>query len=399
MATSALPPPLYCDTTSCDLDPLVCSQDNDEWGNPFLSKRDSIITVADDDDGVSLLEKRGGKQPYTWKTAAGVFITQYSLTYRTPGAYMRNIQAGLQGIARRWWRVRSRSCNDPAVSPQELERDQAPPDTSQVEHTVPAVTIARFASVVNHGRHWAPHPAGRRRSDRNGGWIELGQMTPEGPPTRTEAITNREFWENVWNNAEGLPPNLAPVTPNSPDLRRPVDRLYEALGSNTNAPHFTLLEGNINGMKGQIETFNSPMARDRLRRYVRRALDPGESDPAASIESFMAPFRETRGVFQYLRSNDVVTRLDTVTAAIYTQLQFLELNIPEARGLAAHWNEFYPYYFSQVSQFARDWASTQIAYIREQYNANPRAYNREKVLKQLKEIEDDIPNWKYAFED
>jgi hypothetical protein len=46
----------------------------------------------------------------------------------------------------------------------------------------------------------------------------------------------------------------------------------------------------------------------------------------------MAPFRETRGVFQYLRSDDVVTRLDTVTAAIYTQLQFLELNIPEARG-------------------------------------------------------------------
>jgi hypothetical protein len=74
------------------------------------------------------------------------------------------------------------------------------------------------------------------------------------------------------------------------------------------------------------------MAPDRLRRYVRRAVDPGESDPAAFIESFMAPFRETRGVFQYLRSDDVVTRLDTVTAAIYTQLQFLELNIPEARG-------------------------------------------------------------------
>lgn len=67
--------------------------------------------------------------------------------------------------------------------------------------------------------------------------------------------------------------------------------------------------------------------------------------------------------------------------------------------LSAHWNEFYPYYFSQVSEFARTWASDQIDWVRTQYDANPDAYDRENVLKELKEIENDIPNWKYAFED
>lgn len=77
--------------------------------------------------------------------------------------------------------------------------------------------------------------------------------------------------------------------------------------------------------------------------------------------------------------------------------------MPANEGLAcrlsAHWNEFYPHYFSQVSEFARTWASSQIDWIRSQYDANPDAYDRESVLKRLKDIENDIPNWKYAFED
>jgi len=36
--------------------------------------------------------------------------------------------------------------------------------------------------------------------------------------------------------------------------------------------------------------------------------------------------------------------------------------------------------------------------IRSQYNANPNAYNQADVLKNLKQLEDDIPNWKYPWE-
>lgn len=67
--------------------------------------------------------------------------------------------------------------------------------------------------------------------------------------------------------------------------------------------------------------------------------------------------------------------------------------------LSAHWNEFYPYYFEQVSEFARTWAGDQITYIREQYQANPGAFDRASVLKRLTEIENDIPNWKYPWEE
>lgn len=157
-------------------------------------------------------------------------------------------------------------------------------------------------------------------------------MTPEGPRTNTPAMRNEDFWRNVWTAQDGLPANLRRVTPDSPDIRQPVGRLYEAIGSNTNARHFTLLEENINGIKGRIETYNAPMAQTRLRRYVRSALNSDNDDPAAAIEAFMAPLRETRGVFEYLRSEDVVTRLDATAASIYTQLQLLELNIQEAEG-------------------------------------------------------------------
>lgn len=136
--SKAPPPPLYCDTTSCDLDPLFCSQTNkEEWGNPFsFEKRDF---------DVSLLEKRGPQRELSWKTVAGYIVTQYSLTYPTSGAYMRRLQAGLQGISRRWWRMRSRDCDDPAVSPARLDENEAAPTGAQVEHTVP---VSLFCSLT-----------------------------------------------------------------------------------------------------------------------------------------------------------------------------------------------------------------------------------------------------------
>ena len=52
-----------------------------------------------------------------------------------------------------------------------------------------------------------------------------------------------------------------------------------------------------------------------------------------------------------------------------------------------------------MSEFARNWGRTQIARARAAYEAAPTAYNREAVLKELKELEDDLSNWTYAFED
>ena len=135
--SKAPPPPLYCDTTSCDLDSFFCAQGNkDEWGNPFS------ITKGDLD--VSSLEKRGPSRPSGWKTAAGYIVMQFSLTYPTSGAYMRRLQAGLQDLSRRWWRMRSRDCDNPAVSPERLDKNEAAPLRAQVEHTVPVSFIFAF---------------------------------------------------------------------------------------------------------------------------------------------------------------------------------------------------------------------------------------------------------------
>ncbi|KAK3177854.1 hypothetical protein K4F52_009406 [Lecanicillium sp. MT-2017a] len=324
----------------------------------------------------------------------GFILRLASLAYPLGTGYMANLRAGLRGVSDRWWTMRSRRCPNAMVSAESLESDTSVPEGAQVEHTLPLVAIARFTSVANHGRQWAPRPAGSPDHPERG-----GQITPQGRLTETPAVGNQEFWENVWNNAQGLPANLPAVTDSSPDLRRPVDRLYEATGSNTNARHFTLLAGPVNAIKGRLEIFNRPMAIANFRRYVRSAVDSDTEDPDADIQRFMAPLRETRGVFQYLQADDVVTRLDATASSILSQLQIIELNIADAEGLSAHWNEFYPYYFSQVSEFARTWGSDQVEWAIARYEANPRAYNREEVLKELKEIQNDIPNWKYAFED
>ena len=70
---------------------------------------------------------------------------------------------------------------------------------------------------------------------------EVGQVHPEGELTTNPAVSNENFWRNVWNDANGLPAGLPPVTLASLVLRRLVDRLFEALGSNNHPTYFTLL--------------------------------------------------------------------------------------------------------------------------------------------------------------
>lgn len=57
-----------------------------------------------------------------------------------------------------------------------------------------------------------------------------------------------------------------------------------------------------------------------------------------------------------------------------------------------------PYYFGQVSEFALTWVSDHIAYVREQFEATD-SPSRDYVLAELKEIENEIPRMKYAWED
>jgi hypothetical protein len=136
--------------------------------------------------------------------------------------------------------------------------------------------LTRFSATANWGR--LPRPVA----------VVFGRnQVPDGPPTRTPAIPDT-FWQNVWDNGQGLPAGLPPVTPNSPDLRQPWDRLYERFGSLTNPSHFVILRDAVNAVKGQLECFVRPMSPTRMQGYVRRALNGDET----SIEAFMSPLRE-----------------------------------------------------------------------------------------------------------
>lgn len=117
------------------------------------------------------------------------------------------------------------------------------------------------------------------------------------------------------------------------------------------------------------------------------------------VMRFMSPLRELVGVFEYFRSDEVVTRLDSIADRVYFQAQLIELHTEGSQGLSDHWAEFYPAYCRLVSEFARNWARDRIHQVRARYRAEPRAAHRDEVERALKEIEDDIPNWKYPSED
>ncbi len=94
----------------------------------------------------------------------------------------------------------------------------------------------------------------------------------------------------------------------------------------------------------------------------------------------------------------MVTRQDQTATAVRNELAVIERNTPGASGLTAHWDQFYPYYFQQVSEFARTYVANQIRVIRQAFAAQNSPY-RDSVLTELLEIENKIPDMKSAFED
>lgn len=147
------------------------------------------------------------------------------------------------------------------------------------------MVLSRFAATANHGRLPRAVPA---RGPNN---------IPQGRETRARAIPD-SFWQNVWNDAHGLPSGLPRVTPRSNDFRQPAQRLFERLGSTTNPSHFILLQNSVNAVKGKLEIFYSPMEVRIFNRHVRLAA--GSEGTETDIMTFMAPLRDVR-LFLFLK--------------------------------------------------------------------------------------------------
>lgn len=57
-----------------------------------------------------------------------------------------------------------------------------------------------------------------------------------------------------------------------------------------------------------------------------------------------------------------------------------------------------PYYFEQVSEFARNWLQNRIRQVRRELSASNVPF-RESVMRDLLALENEIPNMKYPWED
>ncbi|KAK4455343.1 hypothetical protein QBC34DRAFT_420150 [Podospora aff. communis PSN243] len=112
------------------------------------------------------------------------------------------------------------------------------------------------------------------------------------------------------------------------------------------------------------------------------------------VESVMAGLRKTVAVFEYLDDTNVVTEL---VADIRRRLVVLEGLFTGAQGIVDHWDESYPHYFAQVSQFARDYLFARIRYVRSEYAAIGIPF-RDWVISEVDYIESRIPECFYPFE-
>lgn len=133
--------------------------------------------------------------------------------------------------------------------------------------------LGRFPAIANHGRHFRPVSLPRRG-------------VPDGVPTRIAGI-NSAFWQNTWQSANALPATFG-------SIRQPDQYVNEQIGSDSNPTPFVILQDAVNGVKGRIENFKSPMAQRKIRRHIKDAAAGNRT----SVENFMAPLRQVNLPYQ-----------------------------------------------------------------------------------------------------
>ncbi|KAH8706988.1 hypothetical protein GQ44DRAFT_831181 [Phaeosphaeriaceae sp. PMI808] len=314
------PPPrkLQCTKTTCEINERLCSDTIDDYG--------VLVPVSDSQS----LEKRGPKG-YKWTTLNSVQMLAIVLPYLRGVTYMQLLSRGLRGLHERYFRMEGTYCPERTVRSVPIVPPGRPPN-AEIGHAVLLMLTSRFLAVANHGRTWTQRP------------VSSANRIPIGPATRTPAMTDEGFWQNVWDNPTALSANVERLTETSPQIRRPSELFAEGFGSNANPYNFVFLERAINRAKGRIEGFNRNMGVENLRQSLNQAVSGDESAASRMIESFA----ESHAVFTYLNHADIMTRVDNTINDVRRALRIIENEIPAARGLVTHWDEFYPTYMAQV---------------------------------------------------
>lgn len=105
------------------------------------------------------------------------------------------------------------------------------------------------------------------------------------------APLDSQYLSNVFLNVNALPAGLRRISPTSPDIRRPVDRVFEALGSNTNRYNMMLVARDINSVKGAIFGRKQPMGTDKWNTMVKDLKTTGNQ---VSLNRLLSIIRTVR---------------------------------------------------------------------------------------------------------
>lgn len=155
---------------------------------------------------------------------------------------------------------------------------------------------------------------------------------------------------SVLLNELSLPPGLPPVSPTSPEMRQPIARLSEALGSNTNLDPFMLADRQMNQIKGALMGFEFPISLKKMEGLIRTAISrPGDQVATAKWLDYV---RKTVSVFKYLQHQDATSKLVGVVTNLRAQCAIIEQNTIGSTGLAHHWDEFWGAQTEQMAKFA-----------------------------------------------
>ncbi|RWA12800.1 hypothetical protein EKO27_g2300 [Xylaria grammica] len=355
----SLPPrPLICQENLCDIDPGLCAiSDDDAFGSSPFGKRSQP-------EQTSPIERRGGKRPF-WYHLVGLAAASkmYSRAYPSRGALFATA-AGLRDVIRRFWQMRDGvRCNDTSVRGAPVDVNNLPVD-GETEHPIDLQVIVPFIETANRG------------------YLPLGRRT------RTRPIPS-PWWLNVWADPQGLPARLMRVSPRSPDIRSPADRVMEAFGSNTNRRNFILTQRQINAAKGAIFGLGAPISTQNFGNLAQA----GAGGDGASEQRAMQEIRTVIAVFSYANDADVAMRIQNTDSLIRAQFAVIETYTQGGTGLSQLWGEFWPDYQRQVEIFAQEWVQSRITQMRQIYTqAQPAPQNRTSVLATLRQLESRIPD-------
>lgn len=101
-------------------------------------------------------------------------------------------------------------------------------------------------------------------------------------------------------------------------------------------------------------------------------------------------------MFPYANHPLMIERMQLVRDTVREQAELIELYQPEARGLAAIWEEFVPDWLEQVENFAQGFVADQLHRMEQWWTRNGRNNPRyNDVMATISNLRNQIPNMRF----